>query len=240
MAWFKELTRGPAAQELSNAALAAFCRLVRRTGRYEIRYPERFAAAREIAGGRVIYAVWHARLQMFWALPGLDIANINVLASGHRDGRLIARMMERFGFGVITGSTSKGGAQALRDMIRLVRGGAGLAITPDGPRGPARVAQQGLVVLARATGVPILPIGISGSRTRTLGSWDRMQLTMPFARRAYVFGEPIVVPKDTEDLEAYQHRVDAALNAVTDEADAISGYVEPPLDPTVARKRAKR
>ncbi len=238
MAWFKDLTRGPAAQEVSNAALAAFCRLVHLTGRSEVRHPERLAAAREIAGGPAIYAVWHARLQMFWALPGLDIANTHVLASGHRDGRLIARMMERLGFGVITGSTSKGGAQALRDMIRLVRGGASLGITPDGPRGPARVAQQGAVVLARATGVPILPVGISGSRTRTLGSWDRMQITLPFARRAYVFGEPILVPKDAEDLAAYQRVLDAALNAATDAADAATGYVESP--PAAPRKRAKR
>lgn len=239
MSWFKTLTRGAAAQEVANALLTAFCRVVWLTGRREVRHPELLDAALAVAEGRVIYAVWHARLQMFWALPGVDAANTYALASGHRDGRLIARMMERFGFRIVTGSTSKGGAQALRDMIRIVRGGAKMVITPDGPRGPAREVQQGVVALARATGVPILPVGISGSRARTLDSWDRMQLTLPFSRRVYVLGAPVVVPKATEDLEPHRVALATALDAATAEADAATGYVEPPLGPKALRKRAK-
>jgi hypothetical protein len=239
MSWFKTLTRSTAAQEATNALLTAFCRVVHLTGRREVRHAERRDAALALAGGRVIYAVWHARLQMFWALPEVDAAHTHALASGHRDGRLIARMMERFGFRIVTGSTSKGGAQALREMIRVVRGGDKIVITPDGPRGPARIVQQGAVALARASGVPILPVGISGSRTRTLDSWDRMQLTLPFARRLYVFGEPVVVPKDADDLEVHCRILAAALDAATAEADAATGYVAPPPGPNAARKGMK-
>lgn len=227
MSWFKTLTRSHAAQEATNALLAGFCRVVRLTGRCEVRHAEHHAAALAMAEGRVVYAVWHARLQMFWALPGVDAPRTHALASGHRDGRLIARMMERFGFRVISGSTSKGGAQALREMIRVVRGGDKIVITPDGPRGPRGVVQQGVVALARATGVPILPVGISGSRTRTLESWDRMQLTLPFSRRVYVLGAPVAVPKDADDLEPYRHALGVALDAATAEADAAVGYVLP-------------
>lgn len=239
MSWFKDLTRSHAAQEVTNALLTAFCRVVQLTGRREVRYAERRDAAFAIAGGRVIYAVWHARLQMFWALPEVDAAHTYALASGHRDGRLIARMMERFGFRVITGSTSKGGAQALRDMIRVVRGGDKVVITPDGPRGPRYVVQQGVVALARASGVPVLPVGVSGSRTRTLDSWDRMQLILPFARRVYVIGEPILVPKDADDLEPHRLALAAALDAATAEADVATGYFEPKAGPDAGRKRTK-
>jgi hypothetical protein len=239
MSWFKDLTRSHAVHEATNALLAAYCRFVHITGRWENRHVELHDQASAMAEGRVIYAIWHSRLQMIWSFPKIESRRTHALASGHRDGRLIARMMERFGFRTITGSTSKRGAIAFREMLRVVKRGDKIILTPDGPRGPSRVAQMGAVALARATGVPILPFGFSATRTRTLDSWDRMQVMLPFGRGIYVVGTPIVVPKDAEDLEPYRFALESALNRATDEADAATGYVLPPRGETKRRKKAK-
>lgn len=229
MSWFKDLTRSAAAQEAVNGLVAGFCRLVRATATVTVVHPEKRDAAFAVAEGRVIYTVWHQRLPMFWAAPGIDRRRIHCLASAHRDGRLIARAMERLGMKTISGSTSKGGAQALREMIRTLKRGDKIGITPDGPRGPRMVAQNGALALAQVTGAPILPVGISASRVWLLGSWDRMQMILPFSRIVYVFGEPFVVPRDAEDLEPHRRAFEAALTAVTDEADRLVG--QPPTEP---------
>lgn len=116
-------------------------------------------------GGRMIIAFWHARqLMMPLAYRG-DLAY--VLISRHRDGELISRIIGRFGLRSVRGSTARGGAEALRQLIRLGRSGVDLAVTPDGPRGPREVAQMGVVQLARATGLPIVPLAFSCSKKKS-------------------------------------------------------------------------
>ncbi|MBN2751618.1 MAG: lysophospholipid acyltransferase family protein [Rhodospirillaceae bacterium] len=232
MLLIKSLTRSAVAQEAVNGLAAFYARCAHLTGRWRTRGAEHRDAAHAMQGGAVIYAFWHARLPLMWAFPGVNRGRTHVLISAHRDGRLIARVVERLGLNVVTGSKSKGGARALREMIRILRRGDRIGITPDGPRGPRMRVQVGTIVLARTSGAPILPIAFSARRCRFLKSWDRMQMVMPFTHGAYVFGEPIVVPRDAEDLEPYRLALETALNAITAEADHAMGH-EPilPADP---------
>ena len=113
-------------------------------------------------GQRCIFAFWHSRqLMMPLAYRG---SQIYILISRHRDGELIRRIVSRFGFRAVRGSTTRGGAAALRELVQLGRSGADLAITPDGPKGPRQVAQMGVIHLAKATGLPIVPVTFSCSK----------------------------------------------------------------------------
>jgi len=110
----------------------------------------------------VILAFWHSRQIM---LPlGYHGSRLFILISEHRDGELIARIVQRFGFDTVRGSTTRGGARALRQLVKLGRSGNSLAVTPDGPKGPRCVAQAGVVELAKLTGLPILPYTFSASK----------------------------------------------------------------------------
>jgi lysophospholipid acyltransferase (LPLAT)-like uncharacterized protein len=114
------------------------------------------------AGRPVIIAFWHGRQIMMPLCYGGS--RLSILISEHRDGELIHRIVRRFGFDTVRGSTTRGGARALRQMARLGRTGADLAVTPDGPRGPRRVAQAGVAELAKLTGLPIIPLTFSASK----------------------------------------------------------------------------
>ncbi len=114
------------------------------------------------AGRSMIFAFWHSRqLMMPFAYRGREI---HVLISRHRDGEIIARIIARFGLRAVRGSTTRGAVPALRELIRVGRSGVDLCVTPDGPKGPAQVAQAGVIELAKATGLPIVPVTFSCSK----------------------------------------------------------------------------
>ena len=121
-------------------------------------------------GKRVIIAVWHARQLMMPLSYRGTLAHI--LISQHQDGEIIARIVERFGLRAVRGSSTRGGVPALRELIRLGRSGVDLVVTPDGPKGPPQVAKMGVIQLARASGLPIIPLafGCSKKTFRELGS----------------------------------------------------------------------
>lgn len=180
-------------------------------------------------GGGVLCVFWHSRIGLSPACWPLDKAQpAKALISLSPDGQFIAKAVARQGFPAIRGSSSnkdkadraKGGSQALRDGLRQLKVGA-LAITPDGPRGPVNVMAEGLPLLAKLSGAPVLFIGMSCSPAIRLGSWDRAVLPLPFARGAIVW-----------DVAAYPPGADMAevtaawttrLNAVEARADAITG-----------------
>jgi len=145
-----------------------------------------------------IIAFWHGRI-----LGGLHYfrgRGIVVMTSQNFDGEWIARIIHRFGFGTARGSTSRGAARALVQLRQDLRAGRPVALTIDGPRGPARVAQPGAVWLAGATGHPILPFHIEASDSWTLRSWDRTQIPKPFATVAIAIGEPMTVAGTADDV----------------------------------------
>lgn len=148
-------------------------------------------------GQPIILAFWHAQQLM---IPlGYRGAGTHVLISRHRDGEVIARIIARFGHGAVRGSSTRGGAGALRELIRLGRSGRDLAVTPDGPKGPRQVAKPGVIQLARATGLPIVPLGFSCSKKNSsragTGSCSRTRSAVACSTGANRSGCRVMRPK---------------------------------------------
>lgn len=172
----------------------------------------------------ILFATWHGR--MFLPLDSHRNQNIVTMASKSGDGHIVARWLERNGYLVTRGSSTHGGSEALRRMIRHVRLGRDVALTVDGPRGPAGVVQAGVVRLARLTKAWILPVSSSSSRPLFLSSWDRYLVPTPFSRNVVAYGEPFAVPEDMPDETALA-KVRAALEEITAEADRSAGILPP-------------
>lgn len=151
-----------------------------------------------------LLALWHGRMLAAMPLRHHRGRGIEVLVSPSDDGGLATKALRSFGYRVVRGSLSRGGARALREMRAAVEAGAQLVLTPDGPRGPRHTMNVGVAWLARCSGAPVLPLGIACDRAWRLRSWDRFVIPKPFARVAVVFGEPVRVPSDSPDdqLEA--------------------------------------
>jgi len=178
-------------------------------------YPESCLAR----GERVICAFWHGRLLMMpFAYPGQRVV---ILISQHRDGEYISRIAMALGFQVIRGSATRGGVPALRQIIRALKEGLNLVITPDGPKGPRAKVKSGVIEIARLTGAPIVPVSFSAVRRRFLKSWDAFLLPLPFSRAVYIWGEPIYVePMATkEEVAKYQDILGERLDLLTMKAD---------------------
>ena len=169
--------------------------------------------------GRYIYAMWHETL----LLPVYCYArrDISVLISQHADGQLIAEMCRHLSIPVVRGSTTRGGVEALRQLLRAGRR-MHLAMTPDGPRGPRRQAQIGAIYLAARIGLPIVPVGFGLRRPWRMNSWDRFALPKPWSRAVCVTADPIAVPADADrnSLEGYRRRLEKDLLTVTRAAEA--------------------
>ena len=179
---------------------------------------------------KFLLCFWHGRLLMMpycWDMT----KPIHMMISMHRDGRFISDTVSRFDIKTVVGSTSKGGATALRTMVKIIKDGDYVGLTPDGPRGPRMRAQDGIVSIARLANVPIIPVGYASTNSRVLSSWDRFIAALPFGRGVFVWGEPIYVPntKDKLVLEKTRQKVEAAINAVSKEADHICGLE--PIEP---------
>ena len=177
------------------------------------------------SGQPLIYAVWHGRILMVpWMSARLrrtrGARQVRVLASRSRDGELVARYVRRFGLGVVRGSSSRGGAVALRALAGALRAGEDVAVVPDGPRGPRCRLQPGVVMLAATTGAPIVPMAFAARPARRLASWDELLIPAPFARCAVAFGAAATVARDA-DREQARDRVERALNDVTAAADRM-------------------
>jgi lysophospholipid acyltransferase (LPLAT)-like uncharacterized protein len=169
-------------------------------------------------------ALWHRGL--FIAAHFFRDERIVVMVSRSRDGDWIEAVLSGLGFAASPrGSSSKGGAGALRRQVELVREGHSAALLCDGPRGPARVAKAGVVALARAAGVPIQPVGLSARPCLHFGSWDTTLLPLPFARVVVVFGTPVPLPEEmtAEQVEQARLEIEQAVEGATREADERLG-----------------
>jgi len=207
---------------------SAFLSLLWRTLRYEVSGEGNLASFRD-RGEPVILAFWHSRILPLAYLHRDQ--GIVVLVSQHRDGETIARIIRRMGYLTARGSSTRGGARGLRELIRAGRSGRDLAITPDGPKGPPRRVKLGTLVAAQVTGLPIVPLSGGGEAVWRVGSWDRFVIPRPFARIRVRYGEPIRVPRDADPalLAQLAARLDGELNRITDEMD---GACPDPVRPT--------
>ncbi len=154
------------------------------------------ALARPSWDAPAVYAFWHGTLLVL--SYSHRARGIVVLVSRHADGEYISQIICRLGFGVVRGSSTRGGLRALLEMGRAGREGHPLGVTPDGPRGPRAVLQAGVLHIAQRSGLPIVPLAASAVRRTRLASWDRFLIPHPWSRVAIVTGAPIHIPADLE------------------------------------------
>jgi lysophospholipid acyltransferase (LPLAT)-like uncharacterized protein len=166
-----------------------------------------------------MYVLWHGRL-----LPcSYHHRNhgLATLISLHRDGDYISGVVEKWGYEVLRGSSSRGGTKALRQMVRLLRAGTPIAVTPDGPRGPRQEMKLGPLLAAQMAGVPVIPVSAGTDRAWWFEGWDRFLVPKPFSRIRLIYGEPVRITPNADEAAVGQiaQELQAALNRQTAEAD---------------------
>ena len=187
--------------------------LIGTTLRFQVTNPE-FEEEIFAAGKQPIYTFWHDRMlagTYFFRNRG-----IIVMSSQSFDSEYTARCIQRFGFGIVKGSSTRGAVQGLVGMIRAMKLGAPAAFSVDGPRGPRYVAKSGPVLLAKKTGSPILPFAVECKSFWRLKSWDQLQIPKPFTKVNVILSKPISVdPKASDEtLEQLQVELQKALDEV--------------------------
>lgn len=197
---------------------AILIRTIRASMRVRYVYPDSVRQLLE-RKAQFVLTFWHGQLlMMVYARYNKPIM---MMSSRHRDGELIVRTMRWFGAVAARGSKTRGGIPALRTMIRAARDGFTLAMTPDGPRGPRHIASMGVVQIAQATALPIVPVAFVVERKKVLRSWDRFEIPHLFTRGIFAYGEPISVRRELSSDEAEQSRleIENALNELVGEVE---------------------
>jgi lysophospholipid acyltransferase (LPLAT)-like uncharacterized protein len=196
----KSVLRTARGQAMLAALLGGYLAFALRTTRWTLHGQDHFRPFG--AGAPAVFAFWHEFLPLTPALklialelPFYRPVPIHTLVSQHRDGRFIGAVVRRFGIQPVLGSSTRGGAAGLRNLLTVLKQGALIGITPDGPRGPRRQAAFGVAQLAALSGVPIVPLAACTSRRIRLGTWDRMPIPLPFGRGVVVCGPAIHVPR---------------------------------------------
>jgi lysophospholipid acyltransferase (LPLAT)-like uncharacterized protein len=170
-----------------------------------------------------IFCAWHNRLSLsmvvYYKLVRERFPNrrLAAMVSASKDGGMLARVLELFGVQPVRGSSSRRGHQALLELTSWAEKGYDLAITPDGPRGPRYVVQDGIAALAQVTGLPIVPVSYFLGSKFCLKSWDRFQIPLPFTRCEIRLGEPVRIPRECSDAEreALRARLEQTLREIT-------------------------
>lgn len=193
-------------------------RLLAMTWRIEVRNGEHIGLLRANRKP-FIFALWHGQLlPLLWHHRNQGIA---LVISEHRDGERIARVATGMGYTLVRGSSTRGGGRALIQLSRVLQSGGEAAITPDGPRGPARSVAQGVLVAAQRSGAAILPIGVTSSRAWRLRSWDSFMIPKPFARVTVGYSRPIYIEENSSDTallrsDEIRDAIDSAERAATE------------------------
>ena len=178
-----------------------------------------------ISSGKVIFAVWHSRMLLF-AYLGKGL-NVRAMVSKSKDGEIAARIIQRQGHEAVRGSTKKGGLYALSMLIKKVKEkNKPCLIVPDGPQGPRCKVQPGIIILAKKTGYPIVPISYSAKKIKVFASWDRFILPFPFTRCRALYGAPMYVPQDAGKKEEKRclMLLENELNRITSDVDRYYGH----------------
>jgi lysophospholipid acyltransferase (LPLAT)-like uncharacterized protein len=229
----KSFIRSPRVQGALAVILSTYLDFALKTTRwtFENRGPADVAVA---APKGIIGCFWHGRIPLGPACREvLAHKPRKVIISLSPDGEFIARAMARLSFPAIRGSSArkddaanaKGGAGAMMESVRFLRSGGVVAITPDGPRGPAEVMAAGAVTLARVSGAPVFLFGLHAKPGFSLNSWDRTLFPLPFGKGAVVFDGPLYAPRDADDeaMEALRLDWQARLTAANARAEALLG-----------------
>lgn len=165
----------------------------------------------------MIGAFWHGRLLMMPII--YKGKNLSLLVSPHRDGQLVGKVLKRFGFHTILGSSHRKGFSGFKQMVKAH--GSDIGIVPDGPRGPRYRVQIGVIELAKLTGRAVVPLTFSASKRKILNTWDQFLFPYPFSKGVFIWGAPIVVDQneDRAHLEEKRILLENRLNELTERAD---------------------
>lgn len=183
----------------------------------------------------IIVAAWHSTILLLpsgwnriirrWPQQKTRSA---MLISLSKDGEPVAKAIKHLGLEAVRGSSThkkkkrdKGGMKALAEALRILKSGGGICITPDGPRGPAEIAQNGPIIMAQRANAPILPYAIVSAPRKRLNTWDGFRIPYPFSRGALVFGDP-VIPNADEDRESLRQKLESSLNAAMSRAETLA------------------
>lgn len=227
----KGLGRSQMVRELAGAFAAGYLRFVRATTRFTITPPIEETVKSKLP---VIVAMWHGQHMMvhYASFPG---AKLGALISRSADGEVAAQIMKRVGVHPIRGSggpagksRKRGGAEALRAMLRELQDGRSIVLTADVPK-VSRIAGAGIVTLAQLSGRPIYPIAVVTNRRFDMNSWDHASVPLPFGRGAIVLGDAIEVARDAsaDVIESKRQQVEDALNEVHRRAYAMVDSCDP-------------
>jgi len=188
-------------------------RAIGRSARFEVVGWENYEAASS-DGHIPIYTLWHN--SMFLGIYFWRRSRMIIMSSRSFDAEYTARSLQRFGYGVAKGSSTRGAVGGLIELTRLMRAGCPAGFTIDGPKGPRFVAKMGAVLLAKKTGHPILPFTVAARNFWEVNSWDRFQIPKPFTRARVYIAPPIFVPRDAEkdELNARRDELQRALEDI--------------------------
>lgn len=209
---------------------------------YKVAYYEPLIDAGYANDGKIrLYVFWHEFMQFFIYLR--KNCNLAMLLSRHSDANVLEKVAHQLGFGTVRGSTARGGATAIRQMMRKKGGDWQLTMTPDGPRGPRRKMAPGAVFLASKLGIPIVPLGVGYDRPFRMPTWDQFAIPRLFSRARSIAGPDIMVPPDLDraGIDHYTQRIERLMNQLTGKAEdwARRGYqIEGASDLAAGPRRA--
>jgi lysophospholipid acyltransferase (LPLAT)-like uncharacterized protein len=208
-------------QRLGAWLIFALIRIVAATLRYQ--WTDRSGYFAGGPSGPAIYCVWHNRLALCmimyfdYARQHNQTPGMAAMVSASKDGGFLASILECFGVQPVRGSSSRRGSQALLELTGWAERGYDLALTPDGPRGPRYVVQDGVMALAQVTGLPIIAASCYLGWKIQVKSWDRFQIPLPFSRCEVILGPPVHVPRQASDAEreALRQQLESTLKEIS-------------------------
>ena len=236
-ATLRTLYHSRAVTTLGTAVAESYIRLVLRTSRVLRDPPD--TDEKLFSQHPQIFAMWHGQFMMVPVIKPQTHADIAIIVSRHGDAEILANTLQRFGMRVVRGAgagsrwKNRGGATALRGALRALRDGATFALTADAPPGPARRAGEGIAMLAKLSGRPIVPCAMATNHYLALNSWSAFTLNLPFSKLAIVVGDPIVVSDEAGpiELETTRLAVEHGLDEVTRRAYGLAGGKDPLAKP---------
>lgn len=221
MRFLKKIRRSSVVRRLAAFLIAKYVQLIWLTGKWEYlgkEYPGPYWRQNK----PVIGCFWHGRLLMMLKV-WLGSHKFHMLISSHPDGEIIARATQSFGFGWIAGSSTRGGRKAFIEILRTLKKGESIGVTPDGPRGPRYHASLGIIQMARLGEAAIMPISYSSTKGCFMKSWDRFFLPFPFGRGVVIYGPMIEVAGSLKSDEELRQELEDSLKNLTRKADLYCG-----------------
>lgn len=230
--YFKSITKKEWFQRLASWLLATYMKIVYKTVRWE--YVNSSRLENYTSNKRpLIICFWHNRLGMMRFAWTTDDP-FHMLSSGHSDGKIIAGAMKNLGLNTIEGSSSKSSTAATRNLLKVLKTGGYVGVTPDGPRGPRYSVKPGLIQIAQVASVDLMPISYSITNRVILNSWDGLAFPLPFGKGVIIYGEPISAHR-SENTQELAELLRKRLIETSDQSDILTGNVIIPEKDSKAR-----